>query len=141
MNPVYLTMLLLLCCIQCAAQRPQWIANPPKPADTYYYRVAEGQGKTDEEAVRKAFIAAIRESSFAIGAKVNLSELERTPADSTLVMLASAIDIPINKVCYYAEPLITSWGYRAFVLCQVAKPARVKPNFKQFSCYLNREEE
>jgi hypothetical protein len=140
MKSTYLIVLLLLCCIKCAAQPPQWVSNPPKPTETYYYRVAEGQGKTDEEAVRKAFIAAIRESSFAIGARVNLQELERAPADSTLVALASAIDIPINKVCYYAESLITSWGYRAFVLCQVAKSANVKPKYKHFNCTLNKEE-
>ena len=113
---------------------------PPK-TETYYYRVAQASSLTEDTALKKAFALAIYESAYAIGITVNLGNLERMSEDSTNIALTKFVNIPINVVCKYVEPLIIRRGYRAFVLCQVANDVHVKPKFKTFNCFLNKEEE
>jgi len=119
---------------------PAWVYSPPSRSETYYYRVSQGIGQTEEEAEARAFATAIMESAFAIGVPVDIKQLERMDRDSMLVTASRYVKIPINKVCSYTETLITRRGYRVYVLCQVANDARVVPLFKSFNCILNKEE-
>ena len=119
---------------------PAWVYSPPSRSETYYYRVSQGIGQTEEEAEARAFATAIMESAFAIGVPVDIKQLERMERDSMLVTASRYVKIPINKVCSYTETLITRRGYRVYVLCQVANDARVVPLFKSFNCILNKEE-
>jgi len=118
-----------------------WVQSPPSRTSTYYYRVTKGTGLTQEFAERQAFAMAIMESAFAIGIPVDMKRLEQMESDSLLIEISQYVRIPINKVCVYVEPLITRRGYRAYVLCQVAKDARITPDFKTFNCITNKEEE
>lgn len=59
-----------------AQQLPDWVLSPPARTHTYYYRVSQGTGLTEEEAGRKAFVMAIMESAFAIGIPVDVKKLE-----------------------------------------------------------------
>lgn len=119
---------------------PAWVGMPPARSDTYYYRVSQGIGITEEEAESRAFATAIMESAFAIGVPVDLKKLEQIDKDSLLVTASQYVKIPINKVCSYVEPLVTRRGFRAYILCQVANDTRVVPKFRSFNCILNKEE-
>ena len=119
---------------------PVWVGMPPARSDTYYYRVSQGIGITEEEAESRAFATAIMESAFAIGVPVDLKKLEQIDKDSLLVTASRYVKIPINKVCSYVEPLVTRRGFRAYILCQVANDTRVVPKFRSFNCILNKEE-
>lgn len=119
---------------------PQWIQSPPCKTETYYYRVSQGVGLTEEAALKKAFALAIVESAFAIGVFVDISQLEKMDGDSLMIEASKFVRIPINKVCQYTEELITRRGYRVYVLCQVANDVHILPDFKTFNCNLNREE-
>ena len=119
---------------------PKWVYSPPTRSETYYYRVSQGIGQTEEEAEARAFATAIMESAFAIGVPVDIKQLERMDRETMLVTASRYVKIPINKVCSYSEALITRRGYRVYVLCQVANDARVVPKFKSFNCILSKEE-
>jgi hypothetical protein len=120
---------------------PQWLYYTPTKTDTYYYRVSHATAQTEEIALKKAFATAIYESAFAIGIAVDIRELERISEDSALVSLSRYVNIPVNLVCQYAEELTTRRGYKVYVLCQVANNVKMKPEYKTFNCFLNREEE
>jgi hypothetical protein len=62
------------------------------------------------------------------------------PDDSVNIALSKAVNIPVNVVCKYVEPLTAKTGYRAYVLCQVANDVRIKPKYNTFNCILNKEE-
>lgn len=123
-----------------AQNAPGWLQSPPARTTTYYYRVSKGTGLTEEEAERQAFAMAIMESAFAIGVPVDMKKLEQMKGDSLLTEVSRYVKIPINKVCRYAEPLVTRRGYRVYVLCQVANSVHVAPEFKSFNCITNKEE-
>jgi hypothetical protein len=122
------------------AYPPLWLTKLPPKTETYYYRMAQGTGATEEEAITKAFINAVCESAYAVDLPVNLEALLKMPADSTLAIYGKNSRIPVNKVCSYTEAIGTRPGYRAYVLCQVASKAGVKPKYNTFNCLLNREE-
>jgi hypothetical protein len=103
--------------------------------------VSQATAKTEEAALKKAFATAIYESAFAIGIAVDISKLEKMSEDSTNIALSKFVNIPVNIVCRHVELLDTQVGYRAYVLCQVANDVKVKPKYKTFNCFLNREEE
>lgn len=127
--------------LSCMGQRaPQWIQSPPRKTETYYYRVSQGIGLTEEVALKKAFAMAIVESAFAVGVSVDISQLEKIDGDSLMVQASKFVKIPINKVCQYTESLVTRRGYRVYVLCQVANNAHIIPKFRTFNCTLNKEE-
>lgn len=119
---------------------PHWVQSPPASSDTYYYRVSQGTGLTEEAASKKAFAMAVLESALAIGVPLNLQQLEQMEGDSLLVEANRYVKIPINKVCQHTVELTTRRGYRTYILCQVAKDVRVIPKFKSFNCILNKEE-
>lgn len=120
---------------------PSWIQNPPAKTATYYYRVSQATGLTEEAATRKAFAMAILESAFAIGIPVDLQKMEQMESDEVLVEANRYVRIPINKVCQHVMELTTRRGYRVYVLCQVANNVHERPAFKSFNCLLNQEEE
>ena len=60
-----------------AQHLPDWVLSPPSRTQTYYYRVPQGTGLTEEEAGRKAFVMAIMESAFAIGIPVDMRKPEK----------------------------------------------------------------
>ena len=127
--------------LKCSAQNmPCWIQSLPSRTTTYYYRVSQGTGFTEEQAERQAFATALLESAFAVGVPVDMQKLERMKGDSLLIEASRYVKIPINKVCCYVEALVTRRGYRAYVLCQVAVNANVIPDFKSFNCITNKEE-
>ena len=135
--------IILFCLVGMVAEAqtlPAWVDMPPARSDTYYYRVSQGTGLTEEEAESRAFATAIMESAFAIGVPVDLKKLEQMHKDSLLVTASRYVKIPINKVCSHVASLVTRRGFRAYVLCQVANDARVIPQFKSFNCILNKEE-
>lgn len=119
---------------------PQWVQTPPPSSDTYYYRVSQCTGLTEEAASKKAFAMAVLESALAMGVPLNLQQLEQLEGDSLLVEANRYVKIPINKVCQHTVELTTRRGYRTYILCQVAKDARVIPDFKSFNCISNKEE-
>jgi hypothetical protein len=140
---------LLIACLLCAGlsatsvaqSYPQWLISLPPKTETYYYRVAQATAQTEEAALKKAFAAAIYESAFAIGIAVDLSRIEKMAADSSEIAVARFVNIPVNKVCQHTEALTTRRGYRAYVLCQVAGDVRIKPKYKTYNCFFNKEEE
>lgn len=139
----YLCLILLQGSIlfHCMGQNmPQWIQSPPRKTETYYYRVSQGTGLTEEAALKKALALAIVESAFAIGVSVDINQLEKMDGDSLMIEASKFVRIPINKVCQYTEELVTRRGYRVYVLCQVANDVHILPDFKTFNCNLNREE-
>lgn len=119
---------------------PTWLTQLPPRTNTYYYRVAQGTGLTEEAAQKQAFAAAIMESAFAVGVPIDLKKLEAMKGDNLLQEAARYVRIPINKVCQYTEHLVTRRGYKVYVLCQVANNAQVLPSFKSFNCLTNKEE-
>lgn len=119
---------------------PQWIQAPPPASSTYYYRVSQGTGLTEDEADKKAFAMAVLESALAIGVPLDLRQLERLEGDSLLAEASRYVKIPINKVCKYTRELTTRRGYHTYILCQVAKDVHETPDFKSFNCILNKEE-
>lgn len=119
---------------------PQWVQSPPVSSDTYYYRVSQGTGLTEEAASKKAFAMAVLESALAIGVPLNLQQLEQLEEDSLLVEAKRYVKIPINKVCQHTVELTTRRGYRVYIFCQVAKDVHRIPNFRSFNCVLNKEE-
>lgn len=124
-----------------AQQLPDWVQSPPTRTHTYYYRVSQGTGLTEEDAERKAFVMAIMESAFAIGIPVDMKKLEKMQGDSLLMEVSRYVRIPINKVCQCTESLVTKRGYRVYMLCQVANDVHTPPVFKSFNCTTNKEEE
>ena len=120
---------------------PQWVQTPPPSSDTYYYRVSQGTGLTEEAASKKAFAMAVLESALAMGVPLNLQQLEKLEGDSLLVEANRYVKIPINKVCQHTRELTTRRGYRVYILCQVANNVHAKTQFKSFNCITNKEEE
>lgn len=143
MKPFFLFIISLMCTLAAYGQgaMPAWIQKPPAKTATYYYRVSQATGLTEEAATKKAFAMAILESAFAIGIPVNLQKMEQLESDKLLVEANRYVKIPINKVCQHVMELTTRRGYRVFILCQVANNVHEKPIFKTFNCTLNKEEE
>lgn len=124
----------------CGQGFPQWVQQLPTGTSTYYYRVSTGIGLTEEIASKQAWAVAIMESAFAMGIPIDIHKLESMRGDSLLVEASHFVRIPINKVCSYVEPLVTRRGVKVYILCQVARDATTKPQFKSFNCITNREE-
>lgn len=119
---------------------PAWIQSPPAKTASYYYRVSQGTGLTEEAATKKAFAMAILESAFAIGIPVDIQKMEQLESDSLLIEASRYVKIPINKVCQHTRELTTQRGYRVYILCQVANNVHESPQFKSFNCITNKEE-
>ncbi len=138
-----LVVLLLMPCfvVPVRGGEPAWLQCPPARTATYYYRVSQGTGITEEEAAKKAFGMALLESAFAVGVPVDLQKMEQLEGDKLLIEASRYVRIPINKVCQYTTELSTRRGYRVYILCQVANDVRTQPEFKSFNCETNQEEE
>jgi hypothetical protein len=123
------------------AQQPLWLLHKPPKAATYYYRIAHAKASTEEEAHTLALTKIIVGSAMAVDNPQDMLKLLRLRADSALVMEAPASNIPFNEVCSHAEKLVSEHGYRVYVLCQVANDARIAPQYRDFNCYTNKEEQ
>lgn len=141
--PITALLLSLSCVLPAWGQNsaPKWIDNPPARTATYYYRVSQGTGITEEEAAKKAFGMALLESAFAIGVPVDLQKMEQLEGDKLLIEASRYVRIPINKVCQYSTELATRRGYRVYILCQVANDVHTRAEFKSFNCLTCKEEE
>ncbi len=119
------------------ATTPYWVTKVPKSdTENYYYRVTTAEGKTYNEAYTKAFSFAILESQWKLGVKVkktgDVNQIEQGLTQSINVQ-SQNMNLPLNKVCEYIEPLYTSKGVRLYVLWQVARYGNVDPKFKDFT--------
>lgn len=143
MRIISLTILWITCTLFSFGQgaMPSWVECPPAKITSYYYRVSQGTGLTEEAATKKAFAMAIFESAFAIGIPVDIQKMEQMEGDSLLVEASRYVKIPINKVCQYTRELTTRRGYKVYILCQVANDVHQRPKFKSFNCITNKEEE
>ena len=137
MRIISLTILWITCTLFSFGQgaMPSWVQCPPAKTASYYYRVSQGTGLTEEAAM------AIFESAFAIGIPVDIQKMEQMEGDSLLVEASRYVKIPINKVCQYTRELTTRRGYKVYILCQVANDVHQRPKFKSFNCITNKEEE
>ena len=137
------SLLMLWCAMPALGQNtaPRWLNSPPARTATYYYRVSQGIGLTEEEAAKKAFGMALLESAFAIGVPVDLQKMEQLEGDKLLIEASRYVRIPINKVCQYSVELTTRRGYRVYILCQVANDVHTRAEFKPFNCLTCEEEE
>jgi hypothetical protein len=110
---------------------PIWTKKlPVAMSESYYYKVGQATGATEEEAIRNAYNLVLSESSDAIKTVFNSS------GNSKKGMLHA---LKVNKVCQFTEDLIVRNGYRAYVLCQVAKSFDISPDFKSFDCNSGKE--
>ena len=118
---------------------PAWINSVPQRTDTYYYRIGQATGKTENEAIRNAYKTVLRESADAI--EVNFDSKANAVGSDSSFRTAGAIGykLSVNKVCQYVEDLISRNGYRAFVLCQVGIDPRIRPEFRTFNCRTGKE--
>ncbi len=119
------------------ATTPYWVTKLPKAeTENYYYRVTTAEGKDYNEAYTKAFSFAILESQWKLGVKVkkaeDVNQIEKGLTESINVQ-SQNMNLPLNKVCEYIEPIHTSKGVRLYVLWQVARYGNVDPKFKDFT--------
>lgn len=118
--------------------RPSWVVNRPQVGieKLYYYRVTIGEGITYDKAYANAFAKAILESSWKLGVEVNAGSDLKTIEDDITANISvekSRMNLPMNKVCEFVEPLTGKRGVRIYVLWQVAKYGNVPPNFDEFT--------
>ena len=132
MNYSIISLFLLFTFLSTKGQ-PYWINEPPVAENsTFCYRIAWGEGETKEEAWMAAISHVLYETALSLGLAVSIDEINRTIREKDLLEIEEQMNIPINKVCEYNEPLITKTGYRVYVLCQVAKQGNIKPEFVSF---------
>ena len=114
---------------------PNWVKHMPSSGnDTYYYRVTKAEGKTYEEAYKKAFSMAILESQWKLGVKVSKSDdaksIEKT-LEQDLNLRTTAMNLPMNKVCEY-EQASPNGGIILYCLWQVACYGNAKAEFDNY---------
>lgn len=116
---------------------PSWVNNRPVPSnDTFYYRVTKGEGAIYDKAYANAFAKAILESSWKLGVEVKNSDDLKTLEDGiydNITLNEKQMNLPMNKVCEYVEPLKGKTGVQMYILWQVASYGNVKPIFDDFN--------
>lgn len=114
---------------------PKWIKHLPQAGnDTYYYRITKAEGKTYDEAYKKAFSMAILESQWKLGVKVSKSDDAKTIEETLqqdLNLRTTAMNLPMNKVCEY-EQASPNGGIILYCLWQVACYGNVKAEFENY---------
>lgn len=132
-----ITTLLVWVSIMASAQRtPDWVTNIPTPSNnTYFYVVESAFGSTELQARNQAFARVFQSTAMRLGQPISAEEINRAVQSGTSYsVLSRQYNIPINKVCEYAEN--KSGTYRVYILCQVAKAATIPVQFDGFSaCY------
>lgn len=116
---------------------PSWVTQKPSPSnETFYYRVTKGEGVNYDKAYANAFAKAILESSWKLGVEVKNSDDIKTLENGiydNITLNDKQMNIPINKVCEYVEPLKRKTGVQMYILWQVASYGNVKPIFDDFN--------
>ena len=116
---------------------PSWVKTRPSPSnETFYYRVTMGEGTNYDKAYANAFAKAILESSWKLGVEVKSSDDIKTLENGiyeNLTLDEKQMNIPMNKVCEYVEPLMGKTGVQIYILWQVASYGNVKPIFDDFN--------
>jgi hypothetical protein len=123
------------------AQQPEWIRQKPPKSETYYYRIAQATADTEEKAYTKALIKTVCESAISTDFPVDMQQLMMMQEDSALIMLAREVNIPVNVVCQYSEKLVSTTGYKVYLLSQVSNKAGKHPKYNDFNCFTNKEED
>lgn len=119
--------------ISFAQEKPGWIYNKPTPANnTYLYDTEWGMASTAKEAENEAFSKVFRFAAMQVGQPFESVEINKALQNGLdYSVIARQYNIPINKVCEYNER--DGVGYKVYILCQVAKDARVSPQWSNFS--------
>lgn len=128
---------LLVACCSFGQQAPQWIYRLPVAGNqTYLYVCEQGIGLTQMEAMNVALARVFQSTANRIGQPFDSGKLNDALSRGTsLEVISQTYNIPINKVCEYAE-LLSNGNYRVYVLCQVASSGNVVPRWELFSqCY------
>lgn len=116
---------------------PSWVKTRPSPSnETFYYRVTMGEGTNYDKAYANAFAKAILESSWKLGVEVKSGDDIKTLEDGiyeNITLNDKQMNISMNKVCEYTEPLKGKTGVHLYILWQVASYGNVKPIFDDFN--------
>lgn len=115
------------------SQKPKWIYQPPtSPNNTFYYSVGFGEAHSESEAKINAMAYAYWKAAQARGLDVELNDLKKEIAEKGIWLFGNntSINIPINSSCTYSEQTGGIW--KAWVLCQIARPGYFNPKFKQY---------
>lgn len=140
MRRLILFALLTLSVAGCRSEQvgiPTWLRKlPDSDGKNYYYRVTMAEAATYEQAYSKAFAMAILESSWKLGVAVgktdDIAAIEGRLKEN-LDLKSSNLNLPLNKVCEYSEPLHTSTKIRLYILWQVARYGNIDPEFDDFN--------
>lgn len=116
---------------------PSWVNTKPVPSnETFYYRVTRGEGANYDKAYANAFAKAILESSWKLGVEVKNNDDLKTLEDGiydNITLNERQMNLSMNKVCEYVEPLKGKTGLQMYILWQVASYGNVKPIFDDFN--------
>lgn len=112
-----------------AQDKPGWIYSKPKPSNnTYLYVVESATGSTEIDARNQTFARVLQSTAMRLGQPINSDEINMAvQSGKSFEVISSQYNIPINKVCEYAEK--TKEGYRVYILCQVAKSGNTFADF------------
>lgn len=116
-----------------AQEKPGWIYNKPTPTNSsYLYVVESATGRTEDEARNKATAEVFRTTAMRIGQPFNSGEINAAlQSGKGYNVIASQYNIPINKVCEYAEN--QSNEYKVYILCQVAAAGNIMVQWSDFN--------
>lgn len=117
-----------------AQDKPQWTYDTPKAGNsTYLFICEQGIGYSQEGAYNIALTRVFQSTANRIGQPFDSQKLEAALRNGTsLEVISSTYNIPINKVCEYSEQL-NNGTYRVYVLCQVAASGNITPQWEPFS--------
>jgi hypothetical protein len=117
-----------------------WKYNTPKPTKDYIYKTSTAKAKTEEEAINKAIAKILYHSALANGMNIQLDSIKKVMETGKNLNLNNvSIGLPINLVCYKTSPAVSIRGVEVIILCQVARKAHTKPDFKPFNCSEGKE--
>lgn len=127
------SVLLLIGLSSLAQEKPGWIYNKPTPSNnTFLYDTEWGVASTIKEAENEAFSKVFRYAAMQVGQPFESVEINNALQNGmNYEVIARQYNIPINKVCEYTER--DGFGYKVYILCQVAKDARISPQWSNFS--------
>lgn len=115
------------------AQAPSWTKVLPKAGNsTYIYCCEYAIGNTENEARGQAIARILQTTAYRLGQPVESSKIfEAVEKETDVQVISRQFNIPMNKVCEYAEKLSEN-TYRVYVLCQVAVSGNVPPQWDGF---------
>ncbi len=135
----FLLVLLISCLGTGTAHAQIWKYNTPKPTKDYVYKSSTARAKT-EEAINKAMAKILYQTALASGINMELDSIKKImDTGQSFSLNKLSIGLPVNMVCCKASPAISSRGIEVIILCQVARKAHTKPDFKAFDCSEGKE--